>query len=299
MASFEDAGELINHAISVNEKVLVIMNKVDKAQEVFEILKEKYRGIPILLLHSRFRRGDRNEYEKQLIGLDENGYPTGEFNTSNEACIVVSTQIVEVSLDISFDLMITETAPLDALIQRFGRINRKRNPETIGKIKNVFVVAPPENQKDARPYDLDVLQKTFDILPDNDILHERNIQQKIDKVFPEINFLNIEQHSKFKADGSITIDKLTHVSKSILFDLLEIDSVSCIRESDQDEYENAAFERRLELEIPVRYFSVCKMSQSKKGNKPFIIPDRAYEFDKGLTVKEISDKNLDVKFQFL
>lgn len=158
---------------------------------------------------------------------------------------------------------------------------------------------PPENQKDARPYDLDVLKKTFEILPDNDILHEKDIQDKIDKVFPEINFLNIEQHSKFKSDGSITIEKLTHVNKSILFDLLEIDSVACILESDQDEYENSALERRLELEIPVRYFSVYKMSQSKKGNKPFIVPDRAYHFEKGLTIKDISEKNLDVKFQLL
>ncbi|MDZ7763228.1 MAG: helicase-related protein [Melioribacteraceae bacterium] len=62
------------------------------------------------------------------------------FNSSDEACIVVSTQVVEVSLDISFDLMITETAPLDSLIQRFGRINRIRNNETIGKYKPIFVI---------------------------------------------------------------------------------------------------------------------------------------------------------------
>ncbi|REA58461.1 CRISPR-associated helicase/endonuclease Cas3 [Dyadobacter luteus] len=297
--SIENADELIHQAIIDKQKVLVILNKVDRAQDVFDVLRERYSDVPALLLHSRFRRCDRNQYEKQLIGLDEYGEPTGEFNTSNEACIVVSTQIVEVSLDISFDIMITETAPLDALIQRFGRINRKRNSGTIGKIKNVYVAAPPENQKDARPYDLEVLKNTFKELPDGDVLHEKDIQRKIDIVFPAINFLNIEQHSKFKSDGRITIDKLTHVSKSILFELLEIDSVSCIRESDKDEYEESNFERRLELEIPVRYFSVCKMIQSKKGNKPFIIPDSAYDLARGLTVKEISDKNLDVKFQIL
>lgn len=297
--SIEHANKLIHQAIIDKQKVLVILNKVDRAQKFFEDLREKYDDVPALLLHSRFRRCDRNEYEKQLIGLDENGEPTGDFNTSNEACIVVSTQIVEVSLDISFDLMITETAPLDALIQRFGRINRKRNAGTIGKLKNVYVASPPDNQKDARPYDLEILKNTFIELPDGDVLHERDIQRRIDAVFPTINFLNIEQHSKFKEDGRITIDKLTHVNKSILFELLEIDSVSCIRESDQAEYESSNFERRLELEIPVRYFSVHKMTQSQKGNKPFIIPDSAYDVAKGLMVKGISDRNLNVEFQIL
>lgn len=298
--SFADTQELILKAVNNKEKVLIVLNKVDKAQKVFEDLKETYHDIPILLLHSRFRRCDRNDKEHQLLGLDYLGNPIGEYNTSREACIVVSTQIVEVSLDISFDIMITETAPLDALIQRFGRINRKRTLDNIGNIKDVYVIAPPESDKDAKPYDLDILKRTYDILSDSEVLQERELQEKIDAVFTEINFLQIEEHAVFKSDGKIIIDKLTHRGKSILFELLEIDSVACIRESDRQEYENTDFERRLALEIPVRYFSVAKMVQLKNcGNKPFIIPDLAYDFDKGLDIKKIKDENLDSKFQFL
>jgi CRISPR-associated endonuclease/helicase Cas3 len=195
--------------------------------------------------------------------------------------------------------MITETAPIDALIQRFGRINRKRSLETIGQTKNIYVIAPPEIKKDALPYNLDELKRSFAVLPDGQILRERELQEKIDFVFPDINFLDIEEHSIFKSDGRVTIDKLTHKSKSILFELLDIDSVSCICEGDLSEYEESYFERRLELEIPVGYFNVRSMNQSQKGNKPFIIPDKAYNMDLGLDVNKITENNFDVNNQLL
>lgn len=297
LADFQSSEKVIDAAVQKDQKVLVVLNQVKQAQLVYDVLSEKYPTIPILLLHSRFRRVDRNEKEKKLIGLDENGNPTEEFNTSNKACIVVSTQIVEVSLDISFDVMITETAPLDAMVQRFGRINRKRTAER--QIKDVYVIAPPETKKEAKPYDVEVLKRSFDEIVDGEILNERHLQDKIDAVFPSIDFMNIEEHAKFKTDGRITIDKLTHVSKSILFELLDIDSVACIREADREEYENSFFERRLELEIPIRYFSVHKMEQLEKGNRPFVIPDKAYSLEKGLMLSEIKEENLDSNYRFL
>jgi CRISPR-associated endonuclease/helicase Cas3 len=266
--SFQESFSIINKAIQNNQKVLIVLNRVANAQTVFDELSELYPTLPKLLLHSRFKRGDRNEKEKQLIGLDDDGNSLNRFNTSDKACIVVSTQIVEVSLDISFDLMITEAAPLDALAQRFGRINRKRTSENIGHTKDVYVIAPPDDAKLAKPYDLDVLKRTYEVLPDAEVFDERGLQSKIDQVFPTIDFLNIEEHAIFKSDGSSSIKKLTHHSKSILFELLEIDSVSCICEGDQDEYENTDFESRLALEIPMRYYTVSKMNQSVKGNKP-------------------------------
>jgi CRISPR-associated endonuclease/helicase Cas3 len=297
--AFEDSIPVVKRGVDNGEKILVVYNRVARAQEAYDDLKDIFPGIPIMLLHSRFKRGDRNEIERQLMGNDEDGNPTGQFNTSQEACIVVSTQIVEVSLDISFDLMITESAPIDSLIQRFGRVNRKRTVDTIGKTKPVYVLAPPESKTDALPYDLEVLNRSFEVLPDGDILRERDLQEKIDYVFPEINFLNIEEHAIFKQDGRIKIDKLTHHGKSILFELLDIDSVSCICESDVDEYENSYFEKRLEMEIPVRYFNVRAMNQVQCGNKPFIIPDKAYAQESGLDVRKISENNFDVNLQML
>lgn len=297
--TFEDSFSIIKNALAQNQKVLIVMNRVANAQNVFDELSELYPHIDKLLLHSRFKRGDRNKKEKELIGLDDNGESTNQFNTTKQACIVVSTQIVEVSLDISFDVMITECAPLDALAQRFGRINRKRTNDTIRKTKDIYVIAPPEDKKQALPYDLDVLNRTYSVLPNGEIFEEKILQEKIDFVFPTIDFLNIEEHAVFKSDGSYSINKLTHRSKSILFELLEIDSVSCICESDLVEYENSNFEKRLELEIPIRYFTVAKMNQSQKGNKPFIIPDKAYSEGMGLITSLIKEGNFDFNNQIL
>ena len=298
--SWELSWQVIKKAVNDNQKVLIVCNRVDRAQFVYQQVKNEFPEIDKLLLHSRFKRGDRNEKEKQLIGLNDEGKALMQFNTSQNACIVVSTQIVEVSLDISFDVMITDCAPLDALIQRFGRINRKRTTETIGNYKPVYVIIPPEDKKEALPYDLEVLNRTYNILPDGEVLHEKDLQIMIDQVFPDIDFLDIEEHAVFKEDGSFTLDKLTHKSKSYLLNLLDIDTVSCITEADEDNYRMGKYEDRLNMEIPVRYWSVKQMRQLLKvGNQPFIVPDRAYDNDLGLDLSKIKEQNLDVNYQIL
>jgi CRISPR-associated endonuclease/helicase Cas3 len=288
--SWDDADEIVCKAVDDDKKVLVVCNRVKSAQEHYEHYKNRLPKIPILLLHSRFKRGDRNQKEKKLLGLNDEGLSTGEFNTSEKACIVVATQVVEVSLDISFDIMITETAPLDSLIQRFGRVNRKRTFDTIGKLKPVYLIPPPDDTKEALPYDPGILKASFDVLPENEILHERNLQKKIDAVFPEVDVMNIETHSIFKKDGSMVIDFLTHRPKSYLLELLEIDSVSCITEEDIEKYEKASFEERMLMEIPARYWSVKKFPQCAYGNKPFIVPAHAYNFEIGFDIDKAKQK---------
>ncbi len=297
---WNESQNIISKAVVKNEKVLIVANRVKKAQDWYSELKETYPGIPILLLHSRFKRGDRNKKEKELLGIDDKGNPLNIFNTSDKACIVVSTQVVEVSIDISFDLMITETAPLDSMIQRFGRVNRKRNKETVGIYKPVYVIEPPEDKKEALPYDVDVLKRSFEILPDNEILKETGLQEKIDAVFPEIDLMDIETHSVFKEDKRWTIDKLTHRKKSILLDLLEIDSVSCIIESEESNYINANFEERMMMEIPARYWQVKDLSQLiNYGNDPFVVPDNSYSDEIGFDVNKAREGKYNTEKSFL
>jgi len=297
---WEDAQIIITEAILKDEKVLIVANRVKKAQEWYNELKETYAEIPILLLHSRFKRGDRNKKEKELLGLDDNGKSLNKFNTSNKACIVVSTQVVEVSINISFDVMITETAPLDSMIQRFGRVNRKRNKETIGKYKPVYIIKPTEDRKEALPYDVEVLKRSYDILPNKEVLKETELQRKIDAVFPEIDLMNIETHAIFKKTKEWKIDKLTHRKKSILFELLEIDSVSCILESDEENYIAAKLEERMMMEIPARYWQVKKLLQLKEyGNTPFIVPDNSYSEETGFDVNIARERKYNVEKSFL
>ena len=298
LQEWTDSTEIVAEAISKNRKILLVANRVKRAQMWYDELKESYPNIPILLLHSRFKRGDRNKKEKELLGLDEDGKSINQFNTSNKACIVVSTQVVEVSIDISFDLMITETAPLDSMIQRFGRVNRKRSFETIGKYKPIYILKPTEDEKEALPYDVDVLKSSYDILPNSKLLKEVELQKKIDIVFPVINLMNIETHAVFKKNEMWAIDKLTHRKKSILFELLEIESVACIVASDVEAYMDEDFEKRMMMEIPSRYWSVKNFEQLKGyGNDPFIVPDFVYSQESGFDLEKL--KNGDVNDQFI
>ncbi|MFT5581152.1 MAG: CRISPR-associated endonuclease/helicase Cas3 [Spirosomataceae bacterium] len=81
--------------------------------------------------------------------------------------------------------------------------------------------------------------------------------------------------------------------------MLDIDSVSCIVESDVSAYENPTFTQRLDLEILTRYYTVAKMNQLQKGNKPFVIPDKAYSERMGLEVGLIKEEKFDVNNQIL
>ncbi len=291
ITNWEESSALVENAVKAEQKILIVCNQVKSAQSVFAEMRLKYPKVDALLLHSKMKRKDRKDREKELIGLDENGEPTGRFNTASDACIVVSTQVVEVSLDISFDLMVTECAPLDSLVQRFGRVNRKRNKDTIGEMKPVYVIAPPEDEKEALPYDLSILQKSYEVLPDGDVLHERDLQEKIDAVFTEINFMEIEEASAFRADGTWSIAPLTN-GTAWLVEMLQIDSVTCIVEEDLPVYRDGDYRQRMELEIPVRYWSVHKFPRLEYGNGPYQIPNEAYNKELGLLASELKQTNV-------
>ena len=93
--------------------VLVCCNTVGRAQQAFDALRNA--GLDPVLLHSRFTARDRLTKEKVL----EPG--------CEQRIVMVATQVVEVSLDVSFGTVYTDPAPLEALFQRFGRVNRFRN----------------------------------------------------------------------------------------------------------------------------------------------------------------------------
>lgn len=90
---------------------LIIVNRVGRAQEIYQKLAETSKVNNVYLIHSRFRPADRKNMEDALKG--------------NGDRIVVSTQAVEAGVDCSARVLITELAPWSSLVQRFGRCNRK------------------------------------------------------------------------------------------------------------------------------------------------------------------------------
>jgi len=290
--SFEELFPVITQAVKDNQKILIVCNRVANAQSVFSQMEEFYPNIDKMIIHSRFKRKDRNVLEKQLKNV---------YNTSKNACIVVSTQVVEVSLDISFDMMITETAPIDALIQRFGRINRKRDENTIGKYKPIYVIAPPDNENESKPYKQEILKRSFEVLPDNgDLLEERTLQSKIDEVYPEINSTDIGLDAVF-ANQKWRLRKLWHFPKSALLEKLDVDSVACILEKDKETYMNISEEKRVMLEIPVSYNSIRwkNLEQIRCGSNPFVVPDSSYSEHSGLNLTIAIPQNYNREYQNL
>lgn len=291
--SMQDAMPLIESSVNECKKMLVVCNQVKRAQEMYSQLSELYPDVKKMLIHSRFKRKDRSRLESDLIMT---------FNTlEDQPCIVVATQVVEVSLDISFDVMITECAPIDALIQRFGRINRKRSADTIGKCKPVYVISPPTDEKEAMPYSKNVLLRTFDTLPNNgDIMKETDIQRMIDGVYTDIDFQNIDYTGVAFMDGEWIITKLCHNSKSVLLEALDINNAVCVTEADKDSYTNGNSALRAEQEIPVSYRSIAfrNLSQLNCGMRPFVIPDAAYDHELGL-LSDMCDLNHYKSFEIL
>jgi CRISPR-associated endonuclease/helicase Cas3 len=109
----------------------VVVNRVARARTVFEHLKEEFKeqiqnatvGEPILMIGPS-RSLDRDALVKILEPIRTRTWNDGERRTLDKPLIFVATQCIEVGVDIDFDALITEAAPLDALRQRFGRLNR-------------------------------------------------------------------------------------------------------------------------------------------------------------------------------
>lgn len=134
------------------QSVLVIANTVAVAQELYRRL-DQYDA---LLLHSRFRARDRAAIERRVLQRYPERRP-GE--TKLRGGLVVATQVVEVSLCLDFDRGVTELAPIEAIAQRAGRINRRgRHPDRLVEFRVHTDVVPN------RPYEKGALDASLTAL---------------------------------------------------------------------------------------------------------------------------------------
>ena len=111
---------LLEEALVDGGCALVVRNTVRRAQETYERLREHF-GEDVSLNHARFTIGDRLAKDKDL--LNRFGPPRKAGKRPYRA-IVVATQVVEQSLDVDFDLLVTDLAPIDLVLQRMGRLHR-------------------------------------------------------------------------------------------------------------------------------------------------------------------------------
>lgn len=173
-AESEDIAELIK-SITDEGVVGVIVNTVRKAQEYARICSEVFGDENVFLLHSSFIATDRYKKEEELLRT------IGKNGDRPKFKIVIGTQVIEQSLDIDFDVLITELAPMDLILQRMGREHRHKNNKrpTHLETPKVYVLNSTEYDFDKGStyvYDEYMLFRTEYFLPEkinlpNDISH--------------------------------------------------------------------------------------------------------------------------------
>ena len=115
---------LLTEALADGGCALVVRNTVRRAQETYELLRETF-GEDVGLNHARFTIGDRLAKDADL--LRRFGPPRSRPDRPHRA-VVVATQVVEQSLDVDFDLLVSDLAPIDLVLQRMGRLHRHNRP---------------------------------------------------------------------------------------------------------------------------------------------------------------------------
>lgn len=223
----ENYCDVILNDINDGKKVLIVCNTVDKSQKIFKWFREKNIENSALL-HGKFILKDREEIERKLNDLD----------------LLIGTQAIEVSLDIDYDVVYTEPAPFDALIQRFGRVNRRGWSENIVKPVNIFTYG---SDNDKFIYNQEIVKKTLDKLKDVDLLKESIIQGILDDIYGD-GFSDKDQE---------TFDEVKDSFESVITNLIPFKNSS-----------NLSF-YKLFNSIEVVPFKYCEEYFEKVDNKEF------------------------------
>lgn len=281
----EESLEEIVVKIKKGKKVLIVVNTVDKAIEIYENLKDiaEDSNVDAICYHSRFIKKDRFLKEREIFALDK----------KNKGGILIATQVVEVSLDIDFDILYTENAPIDAIIQRAGRVNRKRQKE------DTKVILFQHYEISMKIYDVkDVLANTFENFKkiNGRKLTENELNELVDFVYKN---LDIESNEKYIEGLNKHLDiqykynfikDLTTDEK--VFTREGLDTISVI----PDYFEpalNDCLDRDIlgnhEISISKRRANSVKITSGPLGFKYI---DATYDKEKGLTFKEKNENKV-------
>ena len=198
----DELDEEIKAVLKENKKVLIVVNTVDEAIRLFE--KYKKECADTICFHSRFIVKDRLEKERIILEKEKQNIPL----------LLIATQVVEVSLDIDFDILFTENAPIDAIIQRAGRVNRKRNETKETKVI-VFKHQPVTEEFIYNREDF--LVKTFEILTKHhgERLTEEILLEFVDKVYENYEVQKDEKYQRGLKAYQVTQQKLSYITDNM------------------------------------------------------------------------------------
>ena len=158
---------------NIDRRQIIFVNQVARAKKIYQTLADSGITENLICYHSGFISKHRNEKEKIIRALFKSPKDREETDISalecrdfhnTEPCILVSTQVSELSLDISADVMYSEIAPIDSIVQRGGRLHRKgESPIQDGYVHRMYIAPPYKNEKACLPYELDILQRSWEV----------------------------------------------------------------------------------------------------------------------------------------
>ena len=202
--AFEDFQRIGILAIEAANKgegkcVCVLLDTVDRAQNCYSVIlnligENSIEDIDVSLFHARFLQEVRNRIEASVVEkFDDRSLNLDFVHLRPKKAILVATQVVEQSLDVDFDEMITDIAPIDLLIQRFGRIHRHNRPNRVERdLALCHVLMPDANTIDfgsiANVYQEYLLLTTYLYLQNNNVINLPNtIRDAIEYVYRDFN----------------------------------------------------------------------------------------------------------------
>jgi CRISPR-associated endonuclease/helicase Cas3 len=150
-------GERLQADLADGGCAAVICNTVNRAQQVYAALKQNFSANELDLFHARYLFKDRAARERRALtrfGKGTNAAETESALSRPHRAVLVATQVIEQSLDLDFDLMVTDLAPVDLVLQRSGRLHRHARTRPAGLAQPVLWICEPEEvQEDVPRFD--------------------------------------------------------------------------------------------------------------------------------------------------
>ena len=161
-----------------DKRQIIFVNQVNRAKYIYRELQGRHICDNPICYHSSFIGKDRVKKEQIIRSLfkdpsnrkDDELEVLEEYSFNNsDACVLISTQVSELSLDISADVMYSEIAPIDSIVQRGGRLNRKGETpidKQTGYTYRLYLMPAYEDKWACLPYEPDILQRSWEAIGD-------------------------------------------------------------------------------------------------------------------------------------
>jgi CRISPR-associated endonuclease/helicase Cas3 len=189
----------------------VIVNTVDRAQQLYRLLRSRMSEDALTLFHARFPADQRAAIESRVLAI------FGKVGRRPAQALLIATQVAEQSLDLDFDFLLTDLAPVDLVLQRAGRLHRHQRTRPVSHAEARLYVAGlnaehPPDLKETKwefVYDPYILGRTWTFLSRESVLHlPADIDRLVQTVYgaeplPEgtTSFKDVSAYGKYRASN--------------------------------------------------------------------------------------------------